>query len=152
MPINFFLKSYVEFCLSSKCCSVTQSCPTLCNPMECGMQFFTNSWSLLNLSIQLVMPSSHLIPCCSLLPPSVFPSIKVFSNELALHIRWLKYWSFSFNISLTNEHSLLQDGLVGSPFSPRDSQESSPTPQLKSIHSLVLSLLYGPALTTVRDY
>ena len=69
------------------------------------MQFFTNSWSLLNLSIQLVMPSSHLIPCCSLLPPSVFPSIRVFFSDLALHIRWLKYWSFSFSISPSNEYS-----------------------------------------------
>ena len=67
--------------------------------------FFTNSWSLLNLSIQSVMPSSHLIPCCSLLPPSVFPSIRVFFSDSALHIRWLKYWSFSFSISPSNEYS-----------------------------------------------
>ena len=67
--------------------------------------FFTNSWSLLNLSIQSVMPSSHLIPCCSLLPPSVFPSIMVFFSDSALHIRWLKYWSFSFSISPSNEYS-----------------------------------------------
>ena len=73
--------------------------------MECGMQFFTNSWSLLNLSIQLVMPSSHLIPGCSRLPPAVFPSIRVFFSDLALHIRWLKYWSFSFSISPSNEYS-----------------------------------------------
>ena len=51
------------------------------------------------------MPSSHLILCCLLLPPSIFPSIRVFSNESALHIRWPKYWSFSFNISLSNEYS-----------------------------------------------
>ena len=57
------------------------------------------------MSIQLVMPSNHLILCHSLLlPPSIFPSIKVFSNELALCIRWSKYWSFSFNISPSNEH------------------------------------------------
>ena len=66
----------------------------------------TSSGSLLKLvSIQLVMPSNHLILCHSLLlPPSIFPSIKVFSNELALCIRWSKYWSFSFNISPSNEH------------------------------------------------
>ena len=69
----------------------------------------TNSWSLLKLkSIKLVMPSNHLILCCPLLlPPSIFPSIRVFSNESALHVRWPKYWSFSFNISPTNEHPRL---------------------------------------------
>ena len=66
----------------------------------------TNSWSLLKLmSIESVMPCNHLILCCPLLlPPSIFPSIRVFSNELALHIRWPKYWSFNFNISPSNEH------------------------------------------------
>ena len=66
----------------------------------------TNSWSFLKLmSIELVMPSSHLILCHPLLPlPSIFPSIKVFSNESALHMRWPKYWSFSFSISPSNEH------------------------------------------------
>ena len=67
----------------------------------------TNSWSLLNLmSIEVVMPSNHLILCCPLLLlPSIFPSIRVFSNESALHIRWPMYWSFSFNISPSNEYS-----------------------------------------------
>ena len=66
----------------------------------------TNSWSLLKLmSIELVMPSNHLILCHPLLlPPSIFPSIRVFSNESAFRIRWPKYWSFSFNISPSNEH------------------------------------------------
>ena len=65
-----------------------------------------NSWSLLKLmSIELVMPSNHLILCRPLLPPSIFPSIRVFSNESVLHIRWPKYWSFSFNISPSNEYS-----------------------------------------------
>ena len=67
-----------------------------------------NSWSLLKLMlIELVMPSSHLILCHPLLLPSIFPSIRVFSNESALHIRWPKYWSFSFNISPSNEYSRL---------------------------------------------
>ena len=57
------------------------------------------------MSIELVMPSNHLILCRLLLPPSIFPSIRVFSNESALHIRWPKYWSFSFNISPFSEHS-----------------------------------------------
>ena len=67
----------------------------------------TNSWSLLKLmSIESVMQSSHLILCCPLLLlPSIFPSIRVFSNELFLHIRWPKFWSFSFNISPSNEYS-----------------------------------------------
>ena len=66
----------------------------------------TNSPSLLTLmSIELVIPPNHLILCCPLLPPSIFPSIKVFSNESVLRIRWPKYWSFSFNISPSNEYS-----------------------------------------------
>ena len=79
------------------------------------------------MSIKSVMPSSHLIFCHPLLlPPSIFPSIRVFSSESALHIRWPKYWSFS--ISPSNEHSgLISFRLVGSPCSPGDSQESSPT-------------------------
>ena len=66
----------------------------------------TNSRSVLKLmSIELVMPSNHLVLCRPLLlPPSIFPSIKIFSNESALHIRWPKHWSFSFNISPSNEH------------------------------------------------
>ena len=68
--------------------------------------FIINSWNLLKLmSTESVMPSNHLILCCPLLlPPSIFPSIRVFSNESALHIRWPKYWSFSFDISPSNEH------------------------------------------------
>ena len=69
----------------------------------------TNSWSLLKLmSTELVMPSNHLIPCCPLLLlPSMFPSIRVFSNKSVLHNRWPKYWSFSFSISPSNEYSEL---------------------------------------------
>ena len=92
----------------------------------------TNSQSLPRLiSIELVIPSNHLILCHPLLfPPSILPSIKVFSNESSLLIRWPKYWSFSFNISPSNEHPgliSLRNGLVGSPFSPRDSQVFSNT-------------------------
>ena len=66
----------------------------------------TNSYTLLKLmSIKLVMPSNHLILCCPLLLPSIFPSIRVFSNELVLYIRWPKYWGFSFSISTSNEYS-----------------------------------------------
>ena len=89
--------------------SVAQSCLTLCDPMKAALQsslFITNSRSLHKLmSIESVMPSSHLILCCPLLLlPSIFPSIRVFSKESALCIRWPKYWSFSFNISPSSEH------------------------------------------------
>ena len=90
--------------------SVTQLCPTLCNPMDCsmpGLPVITNSQSLLKLmSIELVMPSNHLNLCPPLLLlPLIFPSIMVFSNESVLGIRWPKYWSFSFNISPSSEYS-----------------------------------------------
>ena len=116
----------------------------------------TNSQSSLKLtSMKSVMPSSHLILCCPLLlPPSIFPSIKVFSNELVCWIRWPKYWSFSFSISPSNEYSGLisfRTDWLGYPCSPRDSQESSPTPPFKTINSLALSFLYSPILTSI-DY
>ena len=93
-----------------QCSSVTQSFLILCDPMDCSMSGFlsiTNSQSLLKLmSIESVKPSNHLILCCPfLLLPSIFPSIRVFSNESALCIRWPKYWSFSFSISPSNEYS-----------------------------------------------
>ena len=80
--------------------------------MNCSMPSspsITNSWRLLKLmSIELIMPSNHLIICCRLLLlPSIFPSMRVFSSESVLHIRWLKYWSFSFSISPSNEYSRL---------------------------------------------
>ena len=133
--------------------SVAQSCPTLCDPMDHSMPGLPVHHQLpeftQTLSIESVMPSNHLILCHPLLlPPSIFPSLRVFSNESALRIRWPKYWSFSFNIRTSNEYS----GLVGSSCSPRDSQESSPTPQFKSINSLVLSFLYSPTLTSIHDY
>ena len=88
--------------------SVAQSCPTLCNPMTAARQAslsIANSRSLLKLmSIESVMPSNHLILCYPLLLPSIFPSIRGFSNESILHIRWPKYWNFSFSISPPKEH------------------------------------------------
>ena len=125
--------------------------------MDCSTQaylFIMNSWSLLKLmSIESEMPSNHLC-CLPLLLPSIFLSIRIFSNELALRIRWPKYWSFSFSISHSNEYSRLISfridwlGLC----SPKDSQESSPTPQFKNINSLALSILYGPTFTSIHDY
>jgi len=88
--------------------SVAQTCPILCDPMDCSTPglTITNSRSLLKLmSIESVIPSNHLILCHPLLlSPSIFPSIRVFSNESALRVKWSKYWSFSFNISPSKEH------------------------------------------------
>ena len=115
----------------------------------------TNSQSLLRLmSIESVMPSSHLILCCPLLLlPPISPSIRVFSNKSTLHIRWPKYWSFSFSIIPSKEHpgpiSFRMDWLD---LLVRDSQESSPTPQFKSINSSALSFLNSPTLTSIHDH
>ena len=116
----------------------------------------TNSQSLPKLmSIESVIPSNHLILSGPLLLlPLIFPSIRVFSNESALHIRWPKYWSFSFSISSSNKHP----GLVSFRMDWFDllalqgTLKSSPTPQFKSINSLALSFLYSPILTSIHDY
>ena len=95
--------------LSVQFSSVAQSCPTLCNPMNCstpGSLSITNSRSSLRLtSIKSVMPSSHLMLCCPLLLlPPIPPNIRVFSNESTLRMRWPKYWSFSFSIIPSKEN------------------------------------------------
>ena len=102
LMVSFYLNYIFQFS------SVAQSCSTVYDPMDGSTPAslsITNPWSLLKLmSIELVMPSNHLILCRHLLLlPSIFPSIRVFSNESALHIRWPKYWSFS--ISSSNEYS-----------------------------------------------
>ena len=115
----------------------------------------TNSQSLLKfMSIEWVMPSNHLILCCPLLlPPSIFPSIRVFSSESVLPIRWPKYWSFSFNISPSNEYSgLISFTMDWISLLSRDSRECSLTPQFKSINFLALSFLYSPTLTSIHDH
>jgi len=100
-----------SWCFSSvQFSSIAWSCPTLCDPMDCSTPSFPvhhQSQSLLKLmSIKLVMPSHHLILCYPLLLlPSIFPSIRVFSNESVLRIRWPKYWNFSYSISSSNEYS-----------------------------------------------
>ena len=136
--------------------SVAQSCPTLCDFMNCStpglpvyhqLQEFTQTH--VHRVSDAIQPSHPRLPL--LLLPSIPPSIKVFSNESTLRMRWPKYWSFSFSI-IPCRADLLQNGLVGSPCSPRDSQESSPTPQFKSINSLAFSLLYSPTLTSIHDY
>ena len=120
----------------------------------------TNFQSLPKLmSIKSVMPSSHLILCHPLLLlPPIPPSIRVSSNESTLRIRWPKYWSFGFNISPSNEHpgliSFRMDWLdllaVQGTLNTRE--ESSPTPQFKSINSSALSFLYSSTLTSIHDY
>ena len=105
----------------------------------------TSSQSLLkHMSIKSVMPSNHLIHCHPLLLPSIFPSIRVFSNESVLCIRWPKYWSFSFNISPSNEYSGLISFRIDlfDPTAVQGIQDSSPQPQFKSINS-ALSLLWS---------
>ena len=117
---------------------------------------FSVSLSLLKLMpIESVMPSNHFILCCPLLLlPSVFPSIRIFSNKLALCINWPKYWSFSFSISPSNEYS----GLISFRMDWLDllavqgTLKSSPTPQFKSINSSVLSFLHSPTLTSIHDH
>ena len=125
------------------------------SPWTAARQAFlsiTNSQSLLKLmSIELVMPSNHLILCHPLLlPPSIFPSIRVFSNESVLHIRWPEYWSFSFSISPSNSGliSFRTDWL--DLLAIQGTQDSS-TPQFKSINSSVLSFLYSPTFTSIHD-
>ena len=133
--------------------SVAQSCPTLCDPMNSSTPGLPGHHRLPEFTEthvhrvgDAIQPSYHL----SFTSPPAFncPQLRVFSNESVLHIRWPKYWSFSFCISPSNESfqwtlrtDLLEDGLVGSLCSPRDAQKSSPTPQFKSINSLVLSTM-----------
>ena len=118
----------------------------------------TNSQSLLKLmSIESVMPSNHLILCRPLLLlPSIFPSIRVFSNESALRMRWPKYWSFSIDISPSNDYSGLtsfrMNWLDLLAVSPRDSQEFSLAPQFKNLNSSAHSFLYSPTPTSIHDY
>ena len=136
------------------CRSVSQSClpfPTSWTTVHQVSWSSIISRSLLKLiSIKSVMPSNHLVLCRPLLlPPSIFPSIRVFSNELAVCIRWPKYWSF-LPVNIQDWSPLGWTGWIS--LHPRDSQASSPTPQFKSINSLALNLLYGPTLTSICDY
>ena len=138
--------------------SVAQSCLTLCNPWTAARQaslFITKSWSLPKLmSIKLVTPSNHLILCHPLLLlPSIFPSIRVFSNESALRIRWPKYWSFSFNISPSNEHP----GLISFRMDWVDLLAVQWTHKSLQHHSSKASILWHSAffivqLTSIHDY
>ena len=120
-----------------------------------GFPVHPNSRNLLKLiSIELVMPSNHLILCHPFLPTSIFPSIRVFSNESALPIRWSEYWSFSFSISPSNEYSgLISFRMNWLDLLARDSQEN-----LFQYYSSKASILWHsaffivPTLTSIRDY
>ena len=101
-------EDYVLICC---CFSFAQSCPTLWDPLDCSMTDFPVHHQFMSLhrlmSIKLVMSSNLLILCCPLLLlPLIFPSIRVFSNESVIHIRWPKYWSFSFSISPSNDYTM----------------------------------------------
>ena len=154
-----FLEEHYKYCRFLCCCSVAKLFPTLCNlhglqhtrppcpspsPSVCSNACPSSRWCHPTISFSVV-----------LLPPSVFPSIRVFSNESALLISWPKYWSFSFSTGLSNEHP----GLVSFRMDWLDLlavqgtlKESSPTPQFKSINSSALNFLYCPTLTSIHDY
>ena len=151
--VFFFQLNSVQFS------SVTQSCLTICDPMGCSMPGFLsmlNSQSLLKLMfISSVMPSNHLILCHPfLLPPSIFPSSRVFSKETVLHIRWPKYWSFNYSISTSNEYlswfPLWLTGLISLQSKGLSRVFSNTTVQKH--YSSVFSFLYSPTLTSIHDY
>ena len=134
---------------------VAQSSPTLCDTMDCSMPGFPVYHQLpeppqthVHTVDNAIQPSHPLV-----LLPSIFPRIRVFSNESVLCIRWPKYWSFSFSISPSSEYSgLISFRIDWIDLFAKDSQESSPTPQFKSSNSSALSFLYCPTLTSIHDY
>ena len=138
--------------VNSHCCSVDKSCLTLCDPMDCsmpGLPILNRSLSLLKLmSIESMMLSNHLIPChLLLLLSSIFLSIRIFSSESVLCIRWPKYWSFIFSISPSNEYS----GLISFRIDWFDLLAIQGT--LKSLfqhHSLKASILWHSAFFMVQ--
>ena len=139
--------------------SVTQCVWLFASPWiaarQASLSIINSQSSLKFMSIELMMQSSHLILCHPLLLlPSIPPSIRVFSNESTLRMRWTKYWSFSFSISASNEHPGLISFKIDwlNLLQSKDSQESSPTPQFKSIDCSALSFLHSPTLTSIHDH
>ena len=147
-----------QFVYIVACCSVAQSCPTLCNPMDCNIP----GYSVLHYVLEFAqiqehwvgdpIQTPHLLPTPHL--PSIFPTIRVISNESTLCVRWPSTGASAspsvFPMNIQDWFPL--DWLVWFPSCPRDSQESSPTPQFKSINFSVLRLLYDPTLISVHDY
>ena len=160
MNLKVLFHHFLAPSIITDCCSIAQSCPTLCNPIIAVCQAslsFTISQSLLKLmSVELVMPSSHLILWHPLLLlPSMFPNIRIFSKGSALCIRWPKYWSFSFNISPSNDYS----GLIFFRMDWLDILAVQGTLQSllqhHSSNALILRLsvfFIGPTLTPIHDY
>ena len=157
----YIVKQIPRICLSCCCCcSVAQLCLTPRNAMDCSMPDFPVLHYLLEFAQTRVHwvddAINHLILCHPLLLlPSIFPSIRVFSNESTLNIRWPKYWRFSISISPSNEYS----GLISFRIDWLDLlavqgtlKSLSPAPQFKSISSSAFSLLYGPTLTSIYDH
>ena len=151
-PIEVLINSFSHIFRSLSLSSVAQSCPTLCNPMDCSKTGFPVHRQLTELAQTHVhwagdpIQPSH--PVSSLSPPVLnLPSISVFSNESVLRVRWPKYWSFSFNISPSNEYSGLIDwlGLLAVQGTLKSLL------QFKSINFLVFNFLYSPNLTFVHD-
>jgi len=143
----------VEVDSSVQLSSVAQSCPTLCDPMNHSTPGLPVHHQLLEFTQTHVHRVSDAIqPSHPLSSPFFLPPIRVFSNESTLLMRWPKYWSFSFSISPSSEYP----GLISFRMDWLDflavSQESSPTPQFKSISSLALSFLHSPTLTSIHDH
>ena len=141
--------------------SVAQLCPTLCDPMNRSMPGPSVHHQLLEFTqthVHWVGDAIQPFILCRplLLLPPIPPSLRVFSNASTLHLRWPKCWSFSFSISPSNEHpgpiSFRMDWLHLLAVQGTHSQESSPTAQLKSFNSSVLSFLCSPTLTSIPDY
>ena len=149
-------QSVIDTALCCCCCKVAKSLLSDSEtPWAVACQAplpLTNSQDLLKfMSIELVTLSNCLILNCPLLLfPSIFPSIRVFSSESALFIRWSNYWSFSFSISPSNEYSgLTSFSIDWFLLAVQRTLKSSPAPQFKSISSSMLNLLYGPAFTSI---
>ena len=144
--------------------SVTQLFPTLCDPMHCSTPGFPVHHQLPDLTqthvhrggdaIQPSHPLSLPLSRPLLPPPSIFPNIRVFSNEFILRSRWPKYWGFSFSISPSSESSRLISFRMDllDLLAVQGTLKSSPTPQLKCINSLTLSFIYSPTLISIPDY
>ena len=155
--VSSLSQSVSQFSQSVQSLSHVQLFPTPWTTASQASLSITNSRSLLKLMpIEPVMPSNHLILCYPLLLLTpIPPSIRVFSNDSTLRMRWPKYWSFSFSISPSNEHpgliSFRKDWLDLLAVQGTLKKESSPTPQFKSINFSVLSFLHSPTLTSIQS-
>ena len=152
MYINMVYLHYISW---FQCCHVQLFATPWTTAHQASLSINNSQSSLKLMSIELVMPSNHFITYYPLLLlPSVFPSIRVFSNESVFPIRWPKYWSFSFTISPSNENSRLIIFQIDwlDLLAVQGTLESSPAPHFKSINSSVLSFLHSPTLTSIHDH